>query len=183
MARLPYLDTTDLDPADRDLLKRPINLFRQLVHSPGAARALSGLGSFIRYRSTLDPRLREMAILQVGYLTRSEYEYTHHVRLGTEQFGVSEADIRAITLESEGGDSGLPETDRAVLAAARAMVSDLAVPDDTFAVLENSLSPEHLVDLVVTIAFYCGVVRILATLQIDNEPHYKAVLDRFPLPD
>ena len=183
MARLPYLDPGDLAPEDRDLLKRPINLFRQLVHSPGAARALSGLGGYIRHTSTLDPRLREMAILQVGYLARSEYEYTHHVRLGTEQFGVSPSDIEAITAETEGRDSGLGDLDRAVLSAARAMVTDLAIPDAEFAVLEASLSREHLVDLVVAIAFYCAVVRVLATLEIDNEPHYASVLERFPLPD
>ena len=183
MARLPYLDVGDLAEKDRDLLKRPINLFRQLVNSPGGARAFSVLGGYIRHQSTLDPRLREMAILQVGWLTRSEYEYTHHVRLGMEKFGVSEADIRAIATESEGGDSGLPVLERNVLSAARAMVTDLAIPDAEFAVLREALNAEHLVDLVLTIAFYCAVVRVLASLEIDNEPHYRAVLDRFPLPE
>jgi hypothetical protein len=65
MARLPYLDVADLAPADRDLLKRPINLHRQLVHSPGMARAFGTMGLYIRHDSTLDPRLRELAILQV----------------------------------------------------------------------------------------------------------------------
>ena len=33
-----------------------------------------------------------------------------------------------------------------------------------------------------TIAFYNGVVRILATLQIDVEPDYQKYLDEYPLP-
>ena len=123
-----------------------------------------------------------MAILQVGYLTKSEYEYTHHVRLGLEQFGVTEADVHAITAETEGRDSGLPELDRTVLRAARAMVTELKIPDADFAILERAFSHEHVVDLVMTIAFYCGVVRVLATLEVDNEPHYKEVLEKFPLP-
>ena len=53
-------------------------LSRVLVHSPNAARAFGGLGHFIRHQSRLDPRLREMAILQVGYLARSPYEWPHH---------------------------------------------------------------------------------------------------------
>ena len=69
MARLPYLDIDDLDEKDHDLLKRPINLFRQLVNSTGGARAFGTLGHYIRYKSTLDPRIREMAIIQVGFLT------------------------------------------------------------------------------------------------------------------
>jgi hypothetical protein len=68
MARLPYLDRDDLAPEHRDLLARDINLNRALVHSPDAARAFGGLAHFIRHGSRLDARLRELAILQVGYL-------------------------------------------------------------------------------------------------------------------
>jgi alkylhydroperoxidase family enzyme len=82
MARVPYLEPSDLAPEDQDLLKRPIWLFKALVNSPKAARAFSGLGSYIRYGSKLDPRLRELAILQVGWLARSPYEWSHHVKLG-----------------------------------------------------------------------------------------------------
>jgi len=62
------------------------------------------------------------------------------------------------------------------------MVTDLKINDADFETLTESLSNEHLVDLVLTIAFYCGVVRVLATLEIDNEPHYKEALKKFPLP-
>ena len=183
MARLPYLDADALEEKDRDLLKRPINLFRLLVNSPGGARAFGTLGGYIRHDSTLDARLREMAIIQVGYQTRSEYEFTHHVRLATEQFGVSESDIAAIITETEGGTSTLPQFERTLLHAARAMVTDLRIPDADFAVLEAGLSAEHLVDLVLAISFYCAVIRVLATFEIDNEPRYKAVLNQFPLPE
>ncbi|MBT4355495.1 MAG: carboxymuconolactone decarboxylase family protein [Rhodospirillaceae bacterium] len=183
MARLPYIDIGELEDNDRDLLKRPINLFRQLVNSPGGARAFGTLGGYIRHKSTLDPRLREMAIIQVGYLTKSEYEYTHHVRLGMEQFGVSESDINGITAETNGQTSSLPELDRIILRATRDMVTNFKISDNDFENLKIFLSNEHLVDLVLTIAFYCGVVRVLATLEIDNEPHYKEALEKFPLPE
>ena len=41
----------------------------------------------------------------------------------------------------------------------------------TFAEIKRDLSNEHMTDLVLTIAFYCAVVRVLATMQIDNEPY------------
>ncbi|MEQ9138671.1 MAG: carboxymuconolactone decarboxylase family protein [Thalassobaculum sp.] len=186
MARVPYLSPEDLAEADRDLLKRPITLHRALVNSPGMARAFGGLGQHIRYGSTLDPRLRELAIIQVGYLTRSAYEYSHHCKLGMTQFGVTEADIRAISRETDGneqgGDGGFPGLETAVLRAAREMVTDLAVSDATFATLERHLDRERLVDLIVTIGFYCGVVRVLASLQIDVEDDYAPYLERFPFP-
>ena len=183
MARLPYVNIDELEDKDRDLLKRPINLFRQLVNSPGGARAFGTLGGYIRHKSTLDPRLREMAIIQVGYLTKSEYEYTHHVRLGMEQFGVSESDINGITAETNGQTSSLPKLERIILRATRDMVTNFKISDNDFENLKIFLSNEHLVDLVLTIAFYCGVVRVLATLEIDNEPHYKEALEKFPLPE
>src|SRR5512139_1328949 len=81
MARIPYLSKSDLKPEDQDLLAREINLNHALVNSPNAARAFGRLGGFIRNSSKLDSRLREMAILQVGYLARSAYEYSHHIKI------------------------------------------------------------------------------------------------------
>jgi alkylhydroperoxidase family enzyme len=100
-----------------------------------------------------------------------------------EQFGVSESDINSITAETNGQSSSLPELERTILRAARDMVTKLKISDSDFENLQISLSNEHLVDLVLTIAFYCGVVRVLATLEIDNEPHYKEALEKFPLPE
>ena len=181
MARLPYLDKSDLAPEHRDLLARNINLYRAMVHSPGGARAFSGLGQYIRFKSGLDPRLREMAILQVGYLTRSVYEYTHHIKIGRD-FGVSDDDIRAIAADTAGKPSALDGLTKAVLRAAREMTRDLAISEETFAALRPGLDHERLTDLVLVIAFYNAVVRFLATMQIDNEPEYQRLLAEFPLP-
>ena len=59
MARLPYLDKEDLTPENRDLLERPINLNRILVHSPDVRRAAAPMSKYIRFDSKGDPRLRE----------------------------------------------------------------------------------------------------------------------------
>src|SRR5579864_9119249 len=141
MARVPYFDRADLPPEHQDLLNRPINLFRALVNSPGAARGWSGIGHYIRHGSKLDPRLRELAILQVGYLARSPYEYSHHIKIGRE-FGVSDADIRAMIDETEGRPNRLDAAATLVLKAAREMTTDLAVSDATFAGLRQHLDNE-----------------------------------------
>lgn len=179
MARLPYLNASDLAPENQDLLKRPINLFRAMVHSPRGARAFHAMGEFIRWDSKLDARLREMAIIQVGYMTRSVYEYTHHVKIGMD-FGVTADDIRAIAAETAGQASSLDALSKAVLRAAREMTDALAVTDATFAELRQHLNEEHLTDLALTIAFYNAVVRYLGTMQIDNEPEYQKFLADFP---
>ena len=99
-----------------------------------------------------------------------------------EQFGVTDADIAGLIAESEGRPSGLEPLARAILKGAREMVRELAMSDASFAEIKQQLSDEHMTDLVLTIAFYCAVVRVLATMQIDNEPTYKEVLKQYPIP-
>jgi alkylhydroperoxidase family enzyme len=182
MARVPYLEASDLAPEDQDLLKRRISLFQALVNSPKAARAFSGLGGYIRYGSKLNPRLRELAILQVGWLARSPYEWSHHVKLGHD-FGVTDADVQALIDDTAGKPTALDALSKLALKAAREMTSDGAMTAATFAALQAELGNEQVVDLTLTIGFYNAVVRVLATLQIDVEPDYQPYLDQFPLPE
>jgi alkylhydroperoxidase family enzyme len=181
MARLPYLEADQVAPEYRDMLKRNTNLHKLMVNSPDMARAFNGVGSFIRFKSKLDARLRELAILQVGWLEKSEYEFTHHVRIGKE-FGVTDDDIAGLMAETEGKSSKLEPLAKVILKGAREMVRELAMREETFAEIKKQLSNEHMVDLVLIIAHYCAVVRVLATMKIDNEPYYKEVLQQYPIP-
>jgi alkylhydroperoxidase family enzyme len=181
MARLPYLDKSDLLPEHQDLLARNLNLYRVLAHSPRAARSLNTLARFVRDGSRLDPRLRELAILQVSYLARSAWGFSHHVRIGRE-VGISGDEIRALADETAGRPTQLEPLAQAVLRAAREMTTDLTVSDETFAELHQELGNERLTDLMITIAFYNGLVRLLETMQVDVEDDYLPYLSEFPLP-
>ena len=181
MARLPYLTAHDLAPEDGELLSRNLNLYYELAHSPDGARAFAAPALYIRHDSKLDPRLRELAILQVGYASRVEYEYAHHIEIA-KGVGVTDEDIRAIELESAGKPSELGRIERTVLAAAREIVDHPEISDDTCTALRVELDEERIVDLMIAISFYCGVVRLLGVLQIDLEESYKHYLQEFPLP-
>lgn len=180
MARLPYLNPEDLAEGDRDLLTRMITLHRCLVNSPGAARAFSGLGQYIRFKSKIDPRLRELAILQIGWLARSAYEWSHHVRIGHD-FGVTDADVKALIADTAGEANTLEPLAKLVLKGAREIHAG-GMSAETFAELQAHLNNEQMVDLTITASFYCAVVRTLATLAIDVEPDYQTYLDRYPFP-
>lgn len=180
MARFKYLTREDLAPEHRALL-RDINLTRILVHNPALARASSGLAMYIRNDSKIDPRLREMAIIQVGYLARSPYEYAHHVQIGLAN-GVSEADIRAIAEDTAGKPTSLDPLTKAVLKAARELTAEIRLSDETFAALRRHLDDQRLLDLFAAITAYNGTVRMLAALEVDLEEEYRQYLDRFPLP-
>lgn len=187
MARLPYLQQSDLAPENRDLLQPRSydnsvpNLYRVLAHGPNVMRKQNALAMHIRHDSRLDPRLRELAILQVGYMTKQPYEYSHHVKLSLD-FGCTEDDIRALALETAGKPSNIDPLTKLVLKAAREMTADGAMSDATFAALHQELDNDRLMELIIAIATYNGVVRILSTLQIDVEDEYQQYLKKFPLP-
>jgi alkylhydroperoxidase family enzyme len=181
MARLRYISSAELAESERHLLDRPINLFRALAHNPEVLAQMSAVGSWIRYWCTLDPRLRELAILQVGYSAGSEYEFSHHVRIGMD-FGVAEADVEALIAESKGQDSGLDERARCVLAAARELTVGVHLRDETWSSLSRHFDPPHLVGLLFVITHYIQVTRLLGALQIDVENEYQPYLEKFLSP-
>ena len=148
MARVPYFDRSGFTRPSIRICSTGRSICFGLwstVRAPRAAGA--GLGHYIRHGSKLDPRLRELAILQVGYLARSPYEYSHHVKIGRD-FGVSDDDIRAIAAETAGRASALEPLAKTVLKAAREMSTELAISDSTFAQLRDKLDTERLTDLV-----------------------------------
>ena len=115
----------------------------------------------------------------MGYLARSPYEYSHHLKFGRE-FGYQMTIFERLLRKPPAGKPNSHHSRRRCCAR-HANKVDLTVTDETFAAVAE-LDNERLVDLVMTIAVYNGVVRLLATLQIDVEPEYQHYLDEFPLP-
>lgn len=181
MARLPYLTKEDLPEEHQHLLARDFNLAKLLAHSPGGAKYLGGLGNWIRHESRLDARLRELAILQVGYLTRTPYEYSHHIKIGRD-FGLSDDDIRAVADGADGARVGIDGLAQTVLRASREITEDQTMSQETFDSAREALGEEGVLDLTIVVSFYNAVIRVLKTLDIDVEAEYQPYLDEFPLP-
>ena len=176
MARLSYLSREDLAAEDQHLLERPIHLFRALAHGPEVADWMKQIGGWIRYRCRLDPRLRELAIIQVGYLTRSPYEFSHHVKIG-QDFGVTDADLHALVADTRGEPSSLGDEERAVIRAARELTIGTELSEETWSDLRRFLPEDRLLDLLFIITHYVQVVRMLGALQIDVEEEYLPYLE------
>ena len=107
--------------------------------------------------------------MTVGYITPAPYEWSHHVILAKD-FGVSDEDIAELINFLEGRAHKLDA------------LAELAMSDATFNALHQRLNKEEMVDLIVTIAPYNAMVRVLVTLQVDIEDNYLPGLDKFPLP-
>jgi alkylhydroperoxidase family enzyme len=76
-ARVPYLNRDDLPETDRVIFDNLAaerggtvgNIFRALAHTPNLLRRFCQIGSELRNKTALDPKLRELAICTVGLLT------------------------------------------------------------------------------------------------------------------
>lgn len=178
MHRVPYVTPESLPPPERVLLARPINLFRALANSPGALKMMHGFGEWIRFGCELDARVRELVILQVGYLARNRYEFSHHVAI-SRAFGVTDQDLDALVDFNSGQPSGFAGDEELFLRAASQIASEGTVDDATWSALEGVLSPARLVDLVTVVAHYSMVVRVIGALRIENESEYERELERF----
>jgi alkylhydroperoxidase family enzyme len=169
MARVRLNETADLPEEHRWLFERMeqrgslLNIFRAFSHSPETLRRFMKLGSYFLEEGKLDPKLRELAILRVGYLCRAPYEFSQHIAFGR-RVGLSDSQIRGI------GDPHVGLFDpreMAVLAYAGEMTADARVSDATYAAAAAFLNTEEIVELTLVTGYYNMVSRALNTLLVD----------------
>jgi alkylhydroperoxidase family enzyme len=171
MARLPYVDPTTAPAAVRDLLGRlpvQLNVFRMMAHAENDFRPLVGLGTAILGRQKLDAKLRELTILRVATLSRAPYEWVQHVPIA-EATGASKAQIAALEQGDIAADC-FDALERAVLRFATEVARDVRASDATFAELARRLSPQEIVELILTVGYYMMIARLLETTAVDLDP-------------
>jgi 4-carboxymuconolactone decarboxylase len=172
MARLPYVDPANAPDRVREALEAipPLNIFRMLAHAETAAAPYLRFGGAILSRLELDPRLRELAILQVAAQAEAEYEWVQHESIGR-TIGLSDVQIAAVREGRIGDSAALSEPERAVLAFAAAVVSSPRVSDALFDELARHLGPREIVELLLTVGNYLMLARIMTTLELElDEP-------------
>jgi 4-carboxymuconolactone decarboxylase len=178
MARVRLVEKEQADPIIKELFqklednKAPIiNLYRAVGNSPRVGRNFIRLGNAVLSPELLDPKLRELAILRVGNLLQSEYEFTKHVVIGKEA-GVSADQINELSKWE--ASKKFTDIERAVLQYTDEMTLKVKVSDSTFAELKRFIDDPAIVKLTATIGYYGMVSRILVALQIELEPGEKA---------
>jgi alkylhydroperoxidase family enzyme len=173
MPRLPYVDRDAL-PEDKrylfDNLSRESgrvgNIFRTMGHSPQLLHQFMRLGSDLRSKTKLDPRLRELAILTVGRLAEAPYEYVHHIAIAR-RAGVTQEQIEGLPVWER--HPAFSEEEQAVIRYAEAVTRDIRVSDAVFDAVHVLLDDERMVELTMAIAFYNMVVRFLEPMQVGLE--------------
>ncbi|MDH4016965.1 MAG: carboxymuconolactone decarboxylase family protein, partial [Actinomycetota bacterium] len=109
---------------------------------------------------------REIAILRIGWLCRSAYEWGQHVVIG-KQCGLDDDDVRRI---AEGADApGWSPLEQAVIRAADELHGDAFVTDETWAALAEHYDTRQLMDLVFAIGQYNLVSMALNSFGVQPE--------------
>jgi 4-carboxymuconolactone decarboxylase len=173
VSRLPNLSGDELSPDGRQLrdqiiasrgdsaldssggLAGPFNAF---VHAPEVGRHLSELGAVVRYGTSIERRLAEVAIITVAARWRAEFEWWAHARMARQQ-GVPAAVVDAIGAGENPPFTG--EDERAVYSVATQLSKTGQLDQDTYDAAHRLIGDTGMVELVAVCGYYTTVSYLL----------------------
>jgi 4-carboxymuconolactone decarboxylase len=157
--RMPEIPLDKMTPAQRAVAdaimsgprKRMSGPFNAWLRSPELADRLQKVGEYVRFSTSLDKRLNEMAILMTAHHWGSQYEWFAHAPLAIKA-GLDPAVIAAI------GAGQKPETikdDEAIVwEFATQLRRDHAVDDDVYGRAVAKFGEQGVVDLIAVSGYY-----------------------------
>jgi len=148
-----------------------LSIFQVLLNHPRLARTFNDMLATMLWHGALDPRLRELVIMRIGWLTKCDYEWTQHWRVAS-GLGICADDLLGV--RDWQAYNGFGPTERAVLAATDDVVCDGAVSPESWAACERELQDDTgdskvLVELVTAIGAWRMVASILHSLKVPLE--------------
>ena len=172
MARLDYaaIDAPEI----QDLIGRIVeqrgellHLYQMLLHSPPIAEGWLRLMTAVRQETVLPGALRELAIIRIALINGAPYEAEQHrpIALG---LGCTPSQIDALGRWDQ--EKGLfDDAERTVLALTDSMTLNSAPDPLLWRALQDRWSAREIVELVVVIASYNMVSRVLSALNIESQ--------------
>jgi 4-carboxymuconolactone decarboxylase len=190
MTRIPYVRREDLGPEGQQLwdsivdsvgdhvvtadggLAGPFNAF---VTVPGAGRRLSSLGAKLRFGTSIERRLSEIAIITTGAGWQAEFEWWAHAPMAREH-GVADAVVEAI---GRGEDPPFEADDeRAVYAVARQLRLSGRLDQPTYDAAHRFLGDAGMVELVALCGYYTLISYLLNAFAVPLPPGAAPMWDR-----
>lgn len=173
--RVPALRESEWSDEQRKLIAahtdtRPVlNLYATVLNHPVLYGPRLKFGSYLQRDSLLPPKTRELLIMRTAVLTRTDYEWGHHVE-AAQKAGLSDQEIRRI---AAGPDApGWSEEHAAVLRAADELRREAFVSDRTWATLAKYYDTKRLIEIVYTSGGYTMTALAINSLGIQLEPGY-----------
>jgi len=182
MTRLPYVDAAQFSPGQKDLYdsivggprsaKRPSLLdaqghltgpFNAFLHLPALGRLWSAIGESLRFRTTLDRRWFELAILVIAVEWRCGHEWAAHAHLAREA-GISAPVIESLRRGELPAFSKADE--QAVFRFVHELVTQRRTSDQTYDTMVSAIGEKHAVELVNAIGYYVALAAMLKAFDV-----------------
>lgn len=143
------------------------NLFATMAHYPKALKPMLDLYQAISKESAIEPKLQELANLEVSRINRCHYCLTHHTQMA-KMSGVTNEQIAALRVR-ELGKVFSPE-EKTVIEYARQVTKDAEnVPEELFGRLKSHLSESEIVNLTLIIGLMNVFNRFNGALGVELE--------------
>jgi len=168
--RVPMLDPESARAAAKEVgipedMAR-LSIFRMLLAHPTLAGAAYKLLSMLLFKGVLDPRLRELVIMRIGWRTGSDYEWTQHWRVSG-MMKIPEDDVLAVRDWRQSDRLG--DVERAVLAATDETLETGTISAATWEQCAAHLPNDALIELVVAIGNWRLYSSLLRSLEVPLE--------------
>lgn len=146
--------------SNRNNLSGPFNIW---MRSPGLAENMTGLSNFLRYQSSLPPRVQELVTLIVAQRNGAAYAWVNHLGYAKKS-GLSEAVIA--TLENGQRPDLDADIDAAVFDFTTELLDTRSVGDATYRAALSHFGEAGTVELVSQIGFYVMITLSLNAFQV-----------------
>jgi 4-carboxymuconolactone decarboxylase len=172
--RLPVLTEDKLDHAQRALLESMragprgarVKLggpFGVYMHAPQYGEMTQQLGAFLRFKTSLEPRLSEFAILCTARMWRAQYEWHAHAPIA-EQAGVKPEAVRDIKAGRMPKKAAKDE--RAIFDFVQELYKKRRVSERNYKRVQGFLGDRGTVELVGILGYYTAVSMILNVFNV-----------------
>jgi 4-carboxymuconolactone decarboxylase len=172
--RLPALSEDKLDSVQRALLEtmragprgdrvRLGGPFGVYMHAPQYGELTQQLGAFVRFKTSLEPRLSEFAILCTARLWRAQYEWHAHAPIA-EKAGVKAeaiADIKAGRTPKKAA-----KDERAIFDFVQELYKKRRVGERNYRRVQGFLGDRGVVELTGILGYYAGISMILNVFNV-----------------
>ena len=150
---------------DAQPMPQALGLF---AHHVGLGAAWMTFTEFlVGERSTLDPALRELAVLRVAWRTGSAYEWKQHTRIGLGT-GLTTEQLHALP---DGPAAAVwTPVERSVLQAVDQIIDLSRVEDATWRALAAYLEPPQLLELTFVIGGYLCFAVVANSVRLEPDP-------------
>jgi alkylhydroperoxidase family enzyme len=177
MARLPYVDPANAPPTVAEVLRSlpDLRLFAMIGHAETALVPWLSMGGALLSSLSLDPVLRELAILQVAVSTGSDYERVQHETIAA---GVG-APPQAVAAVIDGQlDSAALSGYAGVLRVVDELVATHTTSDTGMNLMHTELGVRGSVELLLVVGFYLALALLAAAVELDpDRPAQMAAID------